>query len=261
MAEGEVEVEGGRIAYRDEGPRRAPALLLSNSLGTTVDLWRDQVGPWSRALRVVRYDTRGHGASKAAPAEHTLERLGRDALAVLDAAGVPRAHVCGLSLGGLTAMWLALQAPERVDRLVLAGTAARIGSAAGWEQRMREVRELGMEAVADSGLGRRWFTPGFDRGSAAAQATRAMIAACPAPGYLGCCAALRDADLGPRIPAITAPTLIVVGAQDPVTPPADGERLRRAIPGARLVTLEAAHLSNVEQPAAFTAAVLGFVAG
>jgi 3-oxoadipate enol-lactonase len=259
VAEGQAAVDGGHIAYLDEGPRPAPALLLSNSLGATVELWRQQVGPWSRALRVIRYDTRGHGRSPLLPGEPTLERLGRDALAVLDAAGVARAHVCGLSLGGMTAMWLARHAPQRVGRLVLANTAARLGTVAGWEQRRREVQEQGMDAIAESGLRERWFTPGFDRRSPTAVATRAMLAACPPQGYLGGCAALRDADLGPELAAITAPTLVVVGSQDRVTPPADGETLRRGIPGARLVTLEAAHLSNLEQPEAFTAAVLEFL--
>jgi 3-oxoadipate enol-lactonase len=259
VAEGRVAVEGGGIRWLDEGPRGAPALLLSCSLGTTTDLWRAQAGPWSRSLRVIRYDVRGHGGSAAAPGEHTLDRLGADALAVLDAAGVTRAHVCGLSLGGLTAMWLALRAPERVERLVLANTAARIGTPAGWEQRMRDVRALGMDAIAESGMRDRWFTPGFDRASPAARATRAMIASCPPQGYLGCCAALRDADLGGALAGITAPALVVVGSQDHVTPPAQGEALRQAIAGARLITLEAAHLSNVEQPEAFTAAVLEFL--
>jgi 3-oxoadipate enol-lactonase len=259
VAEGEVEVDGGRIRYLDEGPPGAPALLLSNSLGTTLDLWRAQVGPWSRRWRVIRYDTRGHGGSPAEPGEWTLDRLGRDALAVLDASGAARAHVCGLSLGGLTAMWLALNAPERVGKLVLANTAARIGTAASWERRMEEVRALGMEAIAESGLRTRWFTPGFDHGSPAAAATRAMIAGCPPQGYLGCCAALRDADLDDALSSIAAPTLVVVGSRDPVTPPPQGERLRDRIPGARLVALDAAHLSNIEQADAFASAVLEFL--
>jgi 3-oxoadipate enol-lactonase len=260
VAEGRVGGDAG-LVFRDQGPRQAPALLLSHSLGTTMDLWQGQVDTWSRFFRVIRYDTRGHGRSHAPPGEHSLERLGRDALTVLDAVGVPRAHVCGLSLGGLTAMWLASQAPQRVDRLVLANTAARIGTAAGWEQRMRDVRALGMEAIAESGLRERWFSPAFDLGSPTAAATRAMLAACPPEGYLGGCAALRDADLDGALAGIAAPTLVVVGSHDRVTPPAQGEVLRDRIPGARLVALEAAHLSCLEQPEAFTAAVLEFLNG
>ena len=140
----EVAVKGGRIAYLVDGPADAPVLLLSNSLGTTLDAWTKQVAPLSRAFRIIRYDTRGHGRSVVSPAPYSLDLLGRDALAVLDAVGVPRAHVCGLSLGGLTAMWLAVNARARVDRLVLANTAARVGTAEAWDQRIRDVRALGL---------------------------------------------------------------------------------------------------------------------
>ena len=255
----EVDAGGCRLWYSASGRADAAALLLSNSLGTDADLWALQMPELARSFRVVRYDTRGHGRSEAPPGPYTLDRLGQDALAVLDAAGVARAHVCGISLGGLTAMWLALRAPARVDRIVLANTNARVGTSETWDQRMSAVRAWGMGAVAKATL-ERWFTPAFLQESAGVCDTiRAMVAACPPEGYLGCCAALRAADLREQVAAITAPTLVITGAHDPVTPPAAAAELGARIPHARVVTLEAAHLSNVERPTAFTSAVLAFL--
>jgi 3-oxoadipate enol-lactonase len=251
--------DGCRLWFEVEGAKDAPALLLANSIGTTLELWAPQSTPWRSAFRVVRYDARGHGRSQIAPGPYTLDQLGRDALAVLDAAGVDRAHVCGLSLGGLTAQWLALHAPARVNYLVLANTAARIGSRARWEDRIRQVRNGGMASIVD-GVLRLWLTSDFRRRDpSATTACRAMLAGCPADGYLGCCAALRDADLRDRIGSVRAPVLVIVGRHDMAAPPADGEWLRDAIPEARLIELDAAHLSNVEQPGAFASAVLAFL--
>ena len=255
----EVAVKGGRIAYLVDGPAEAPVLLLSNSLGTTLDSWSKQVAPLSRSFRVVRYDTRGHGRSVVSPAPYSLDLLGRDALAVLDAVGARRAHVCGLSLGGLTAMWLALHAAGRIGRLVLASTAPRIGNAEGWDQRIRDVRSLGLAAVSEAALPR-WFTADFrQREPGIVEVMRSMVAACAPEGYIGCCGALRDADLRGRLSAIPSPTLVLAGTDDPVTTVADGEALRDGIPSARLATLRAAHLSNIEQADAFTAAVSDFL--
>jgi len=257
----EVAVKGGRIAYLVDGPADAPVLLLSNSLGTTLDSWTKQVAPLSRSFRVVRYDTRGHGRSVVTPAPYSLDLLGRDALAVLDAVGARRAHVCGLSLGGLTGMWLAVHARGRVDRLVLANTAAKIGTAEGWDQRIRDVRSLGLSPISEGALPR-WFTADFRRREpGAVEVMRSMVAACAPEGYIGCCAVLRDADLRASLANIACPTLVVAGSDDPVTTPADGEALRAAIPGAHLVSLRAAHLSNIEQSDAFTAAVRDFLSG
>jgi 3-oxoadipate enol-lactonase len=256
----EVDAGGCRLWYSVEGREGGEALLLSSSLGTSAELWAPQLPELSRQFRVVRYDTRGHGRSDAPPGPYTLERLGRDALAVLDAAGVSRAHVCGVSLGGLTAMWLALVAASRVGRLVLANTDARIGTGETWEQRARDVRTRGMAAVAAATM-ERWFTEGFRRRSPeTCEAIRAMVAACPPEGYIGCCGALGTADLRPQLSAISAPTLVIGGLHDPVLATTAAAELSARIPGARLVTLPAAHLSNVEQPAAFTAAVLRFLA-
>jgi 3-oxoadipate enol-lactonase len=256
----EVEVDGGRVWFSVEGAVKDPVLLLSNSLGTTSRLWDLQAAAFVRAFRVVRYDTRGHGQSSAPAGEYSLDVLGRDALAVLDAVGVRRADVCGISLGGMTAMWLGLHAPERVGRLVLANTGARIGTTEIWSERIALVRAKGMVAIADL-TPARWFTEDFRaRQPAVVAELKAMVAACPPHGYVGCAAALRDADLRARIGAIAAPVLIITGASDPATPPSEGAWLCARIAGARHRELAAAHLSNIEASDAFTAAVLDFLA-
>jgi 3-oxoadipate enol-lactonase len=255
----EIDVDGCPLAYATSGAADAPVLLLSHALGATADLWAPQIRPFSSAFRVIRYDTRGHGRSGAPAGEYTIERLGRDALAVLDAAGAERAHVCGLSLGGLTAMWLAVHAPHRIGRLVLASTAARIGTPDRWIERVRQVQTGGMEAIAEAAMPR-WFTEDFRRREPETVAHhRAMVASCSPVGYSGGCAALRDTDLRDAIRRIDAPTLVVSGTADPVTPPDDGIEMCERIPGARMVTFDAAHLPNVEQADQFSAAVREFL--
>lgn len=259
-ATGKAFNDGCTLAYRLDGPPAEAALLLSNSLGSTADMWAEQMAPLAVRLRVIRYDTRGHGESDAPHGDYTIEQLGRDALAVLDAVGAERAHVCGLSLGGVTAMWLGVHAAARVQSLVLASTAARIGSPQMWNERIRQVRTAGTESIADAVMAR-WFTEGFRRARPDLVSTyRAMLASCSADGYAGCCAALRDADLREDILHITAPTLVIAGESDPATPPSDGEAIRSRISGARMVTLHASHLANVEQPDAFNENVLTFIA-
>ena len=259
MATVDVVSDGCRLSCRVDGPASGDALLLSNSLGTTLDLWEPQVASFAERHRVIRYDTRGHGGSAAPAGEYTIDQLGRDALAVLDAAGAERAHVCGMSLGGITGMWLAVHARHRVTTLVLACTGARIGSDALWEERIRQVRTTGLEAVADSAMAR-WFTPRFRVAHPDnVAAFRRTLASGSPQGYIGCCAALRDADLRGEISRIDAPTLVVAGTEDMATPPATGETLRHTIRGARMVTLDAAHLANVEQADDFNEHVLALI--
>ena len=254
-----IDVDGCRLSFTVAGPDSASALLLLNALGTTSDLWTAQDPPFSHVLRVIRCDTRGHGGSDAPAGDYTLDRLGHDALAVLDAAGAPRAHVCGVSLGGLTALWLARHAPERVDRVVAANTGARVGTRELWRQRIRAAREEGMAALAEPTM-QRWFTERFRRTNPdTVDRFRCMVSACPVAGYTGCCAALRDADLRDDLQRIAAPTLVVTGTQDEATPPSLGDVIREGVAGARGVTLDAAHLANVEQPEAFNAAVIEFL--
>jgi 3-oxoadipate enol-lactonase len=256
----EVLVDGCRVSYWVDGPEGAPALLLSNSIGSTAGLWDQQVERFSASYRVIRYDTRGHGRSETKPGEYALDQLGRDALAVLDGVGVWRAHFCGISLGGITGLWLGIHAPERIGRLIAANTAARIGTTALWTERIRTVRSGGMGAIADATMAR-WFSVSFrERNPAIVERFRSMLAGASPQGYMGCCAALRDADLRGDLDRIRAQTLVIAGAQDVATSVEDASFIRDRVANARLVTLDAAHLSNVEQPEAFNSTVLGFLA-
>ncbi len=257
----EVGVDGCRLVFEVAGPPAAPACLMLHSLGTTSALWDPQWEPVGRRFRVIRYDVRGHGRSQPPAGPFTLDRLGRDALAVLDAAGVRQAHVCGVSLGGLTALWLGVQARSRVRGIVAANTAARLGSRAGWAGRIEAVRGGSMEAVAD-GVVARWFSDRYrERAPDTVARFRSMLLACPVEGYAGGCAVLRDADLRANIDRIVAPTLVVTGLHDDATPPPLGALICERVAGARLLELDAAHLSNVEQAEAFTGGVLDFLCG
>jgi 3-oxoadipate enol-lactonase len=247
------------LSYDVDGPADAPAVMLINSIAATRELWARQMPALTGRYRVLRYDARGHGRSSAPAAEYTLEQLGGDALAILDDAGVEAAHACGISLGGLTAQWLGVHAPKRVRSLVLANTAARIGTVQSWTERIALVREKGMSAVAELTIPR-WFSPEFqERDPDTVHGFRTMIQACPVEGYLGCCATLRDADLREEIASIATPALVIASTADAATPAEGLAFIRDRIPGARMVTMESRHLSNIECAAEFTAAVLDFL--
>lgn len=252
-------VAGLRLAYRVEGAADAPALVFSNSLGADLRMWDAQAAALRARFRIVRYDTRGHGQSGVPDDPATIAQLGGDLLALLDHLAIAQANICGLSLGGLTALWLATEHPDRVARLVLANTAARIGSVESWEARSAAVEAGGLEAVREAVVGR-FLSAEFRRRQPAMTArVSAMLTSTPPAGYLAACAALREADLRAIVPTIRVPTLIIAGAWDESTPPRQAEELHAALPGSELVVLPAAHLSNIEQPERFTAAVLAFL--
>jgi 3-oxoadipate enol-lactonase len=256
-----VESDGARISYSVEGPADCPVLLFINSIGTTRDLWVPQIPALVGTYRVIRYDARGHGSSSVPAGDYSIELLGRDALAILDAEDAARAHICGISLGGLTAMWVGVHAADRVSSLVLANTAARIGSVQSWNERIALVKERGMRAIADMAIAR-WFSEGFrQQHDDIVTRYKTMVETCPAQGYLGCCAALRDEDLRQAISAIGCPALVIAGSMDSATPPEGLRFIHEQIAGSRMLTLDAAHLSNVQQDEAFTSAVMGFLGG
>ena len=250
---------GCRVAYWKSGTADGPAIVLSNSLGSTHQIWDRQLSTLEPHFRVIRYDTRGHGASDAPAGDYTIERLGRDVIALLDALGIERAHICGVSLGGLTAQWLGAHRPDRVQRLVLANTGARIGTVESWTERIGLATTVGLGQLAD-GILARWFTPAFHAAEPdTVAAIRATLVSLNPHGYAACCAALRDADLRPKAAYIKAPALVVTGMYDEATPPALGFWLAGAIPGAALISLDAAHLAHIEQSAAFNRALLAFL--
>jgi len=234
-------------------------LLLSNSLGTDAEMWAPQVEAFRRRFNVLCYDSRGHGASGAPHGSYSIERLGQDVLSLLDALSLERVHFCGLSKGGMVGQWLGANAPERIDHLVLANTAAYLGPASAWQARIDLVLAQGMPSVAEAVLAR-WFTPAFrERSPGQVEALRATLLATPPTGYAGCCAALRDLDLRASARRIALPTLLVAGTFDPATPPERLSELAATIAGSKLVQLDASHLSNIEQPEAFNRAVLEFL--
>ncbi|CAN7710603.1 putative aminoacrylate hydrolase RutD [compost metagenome] len=252
---------GARLFYTVDGPDSAPAILFSNSLGTDHTMWEPQAAALAGRYRVVRYDTRGHGRSTAPGDAFTVAQLGQDVIAILDALGIGQAAFCGLSMGGLTGMWLGIHAPQRFSHIVLANTAAKIGNADGWNTRIDTVLREGMAVMVAPSV-ERWFTPGF-----AATAERALdglrdvLAGLDPRGYAASCAAVRDADFRESVASIQVPVLVIAGSQDPSTPAQEGRALADAIPGARFVELPAAHISSFEQPGRFTAALLDFVRG
>jgi 3-oxoadipate enol-lactonase len=240
-----------------EGPEDAPVVVMANSLGTTLSMWDDQAPSLRGRFRLLRYDHRGHGGSPVPSGPYTIEDLGRDVLALLDRLQIQHASFCGLSIGGMVGMWLASEAPERIDRLVLCCTSARFDPPEAWEMRARTVRAEGVSAIADAVL-ERWFTPTFHESRAdVVEWAGNMLRDTPAEGYAGCCEAIREADLRERLGEIRAPTLVIAGAEDPAAPVDRSEFIRDSVSGACLVVLsEAAHLANVEQPEAVTRAVL-----
>lgn len=248
------------LNHRLEGPEDAPILVLSNSLGTTLAMWDAQAPALRERFRLLRYDHRGHGDSPVPPGPYSVGDLGRDVLALLDRLEVERAAFCGLSIGGMVGMWLASEAPDRFEHLLLCCTSARFAPDA-YDSRARTVRADGVGAIADAVL-ERWFTPAFRANQPEiVEWGRSMLCATPTEGYAGCCEAIRDADLSDRLGAISASTLVIAGADDPAAPPNQAELIRDSIPDARLVVIDqAAHLANVEQPQAVTSAVLEHLA-
>jgi 3-oxoadipate enol-lactonase len=254
-----IDADGCPINVQVDGPERAPVLMLSNSLGTTLAMWEGQVEPFTKHFRLVRYDRRGHGKSGCPKGPYTMERLGRDVLAILDGLGIKKTNWCGLSMGGMVGQWLGANAPERVERLVLTNTSSYFPDKAAWNDRLKLVREKGVASFAAANM-ERWFTKGFlERSPEAVAPIREMFAATALEGYIACGEAVRDMDHRALLPKITAPTLVIAGRHDPATPLEANEYIKNQIPGAKLAVLDAAHMSNVEQRDGYTAAVLGFL--
>lgn len=254
-----ADLSQARLYYVIDGPADAPALVLSNSLGTCADMWARQIPTLAKHFRVVRYDTRGHGKSSVPAGEYTFAQLANDVVELLDHLHIDQASFCGLSMGGPTGLQLALDHPQRVRKLVLSNTAARIGSAEGWTTRIEAVSQHGLEAMAPS-LVERWLTDGFRNAEPGlTQVLVDMLRRTANEGYSANCAALRDADLRPRLAEIKAPTLVISGTQDPATTPKDGRELQAGIANAQYVELDTSHIANWEQPDAYTRALIDFL--
>jgi 3-oxoadipate enol-lactonase len=248
------------LAHRFDGPADAPVLVLGSSLGTTAAMWDDNVAALTERFRLLRYDTRGHGGSPAPSGPYSMDDLGADVLALLDRLGLERVFFCGLSIGGMIGMWVASEAPARIERLVLCCTVSHFPPRELWDERIEIVRAEGIEPMVDPALDR-WLPPEVRAARPEAEEhLRTLIRATPPEGYAGCCEAIRDMDLTDRLMSISAPTLVIAGADDPATPPLHGQAIANGVPDARLEIVEnAAHLANVEQPEAITERILAHV--
>ena len=256
-----IDADGCPIYVEVEGREGAPALMLSNSLGTNLRMWDDQAPEFAKHFRLIRYDRRGHGQSGVPQGPYSMERFGRDVLAVLDALKIAKTNWCGLSMGGMVGQWLGANAPDRLEKLVLSNTNFYYADKTPWLDRIKFVNDKGLEALVDANM-QRWFTEGFrQRAPDVIARMKKMFLATKVPGYVASCEAIVAMDFRESNSRITAPTLVIVGAQDAATPPSAGEVIQKAIKGAKLVSLDAAHISNMEQPKLYTEAVLKFLAG
>jgi 3-oxoadipate enol-lactonase len=248
------------LNYELSGPEDAPVIAFTGSLGTDITMWKSQADRLSDRFRTLRYDIRGHGRSEVPPGPYSIANLGSDLLALLDRLGIERVALCGLSIGGMISMWVASHARERVERLVLCCTSAQLGPRESWVERAATVRAQGVEAIADAVLDR-WFTPTFAQAHPdVIQRMRQTLTDTPREGYAGCAEAIGDMDLTGDLGSISAPTLVLAGADDPATPPEHCERIASLIPGARFeIVSPAAHLATVERPDLTTAMILRFI--
>lgn len=257
-----VQLADGVLNYQLDGPEGAPVLVLSNSLGTNLHMWDTQLPALTAHFRVLRYDTRGHGQSLVTEGPYSIEQLGRDVLALLDALQIERAHFCGLSMGGLIGQWLGINAGHRLNRLIVCNTAAKIATPEVWNPRIETVLRDGQAAMVglrDASI-ERWFTPAY----AAAHPDQAkritdMLAATSPQGYAANCTAVRDADFRDQLGEIKVPMLVISGSADAVTPPSGGLFIRDKVKGAEYAEFHAAHLSNVEVGEPFSRCVIDFL--
>ena len=254
-----IDADGCLLNVSVEGRESGPTIMLSNSLGTTMQMWEPQMAALTKLFRVIRYDRRGHGKSGAPAGPYSMERFGQDVLAILDDLNIEKVHWCGVSMGGMVGQWLGANAPERVGKLILANTACYYPDPTNWLNRIKAVNEGGLAAIAD-GVIAAWLTADFrEREPQITTRMKQMLVATPVQGYIACCEALSTLDQRDLLPRITAPTLVIAGRHDMSTPVEAGEFIRSRIPGASMTLLDAAHISNVEQPHDFTEAVVGFL--
>jgi 3-oxoadipate enol-lactonase len=251
-------INGIDVFYLTDGDPHKPVIIFSNSLGTDHSMWDAQLEALRRDFYIIRYDTRGHGLTSAPKGPYTIEQLGRDVLALLDYLSIDTAYFCGISMGGLIGQWLAINAPERFDALVIANTAPKIGTELAWRERAALVRSEGLHAIAESAPSR-WFTPEFC-GSCPRDVNELLINLknMSPEGYASCCEALADEDLSGSVSKITIPTLILSGTKDPVTTVEDAQLIQRQIQGSQILEMPASHISNVEAEVEFNQAIKKF---
>lgn len=265
MSSAAVQLETTRGSFRVtvDGAAQAPALILSNSLGTTLEMWNPQIEALAQRFRVIRYDTRGHGGSPITEGPYSFEQLGLDVVAILDALGIEQAAFCGVSMGGHTGLWLGIHAADRFNAIAVCNSAAKIGTEQAWKERADFLRQGGQAAMQELALTApdRWFTAEYIRQHASqVQAAQQQLAQLSVEGYAACCEALAGSDLRNDLHCISVPTLLVAGEVDPVTTVEDAKNMQAAIVGSVIGVIAASHLSSLEAPEAFTQMLLSFMA-
>ncbi len=258
-----AKANGIAINYALDGPEDAPVLCFSNSLATSLAMWEPQVARLKDRFRILRYDNRGHGGTPPVPGPYTIGTLATDVLGLMDALGIETMSFCGLSKGGMVGQWLGINAPGRMERLVLSNTACHFPNKEMWRERLDMASNQGISAIAEASI-KRWFTPGYLARKDTAPTVewvRRFINETTLDGYLACSVAIRDMDFRDELAQIEVPTLVINGEKDPATLPEYGELIASKVPGAKLAVIpDAAHLSNIEQPDAFTETLTGFLA-
>src|ERR1700692_163482 len=255
-----IDADGCLLNVSVEGRDGGPTLMLSNSLGCTLRMWEPQMKAFTHLSRVTRYDRRGHGKSGVPPGPYSMARFGRDVLAILDDLNIDKVHWWGLSMGGMVGQWLGANAPDRFGKIILSNTACYYPDPTNWLNRIKAVKEGGIAAIADTVIAG-WLTADFrEREPQITANMKALLLAPPLQAYPACGEALSTLDQRALWPKIKSPTLVIAGRHDMATPVAAGEFIRSKIPGASMTILDAAHISNVEQPHAFSDAVIGFLA-
>lgn len=254
-----VDVDGCAINVQVDGRKDAPPLMLSNSMGCSLEMWQPQMAALAQKFRVIRYDRRGHGKSAASNAGYGIERFGRDAIGIMDHLGVDKTHWCGISLGGIVGQWIAAKAPGRIDRLILSNTTSYVADPTNWLNRIKAVQTNGLASIADAVLAG-WLTEDFRQHHPDMVASlRQMLISTNPTAYEGCCETLSCLDQREMLLRIACQTLVIAGAHDKSTPIPAAELLKEKIPNARMEIIEAAHISNVEAADRFTQLVMSFL--
>lgn len=255
-----IEANGINVTYKFDGPADAPVVMLSNSLMSNHTMWDPQMAVLTESFRVLRYDTRGHGDTDAPQGPYSIKLLAEDVIALLDTLGIQKVHFAGLSMGGMIAQYLGAHFPDRIHSLLLCDTASEMPTLAMWNDRISTAQEGGISALLDGTL-QRWFTaPFLENDKEAVEKIAQMIRTTDTGGYIGCASAVRDMSQTSILAKITAPTIIIVGEDDPACTVAQSKVLQEHIKGSKLVVLKsAAHLSNIEQTAKFNDAMMDFL--
>jgi len=255
-----IQADGGcPIHVEVEGPENAPVLMLSNSLGTNLHMWDDQVKPWTQHFRLVRYDRRGHGQSGVPKGSYSMDQFGRDVIAILDALKIKTINWCGLSMGGMVGQWLGANAPDRINKLVLSNTSSYMEDKKLWNDRIKFARDNGLAAMVGANM-ERWFTAGFRaRAPQTIERMKQMFVATNLDGYIACCEAIRDMDFRASNAKVKAPTMIIIGRHDPANTPAAGEAIHQQINGSQVAILDTAHIANLEAPQKYADTVIEFL--